>query len=627
MVEGRPDDRVPCEDFATCGAAQFQNSRHAKNQKQQDSYFVVEDFGATFGINFGPGQRVALYGVADGHGEFGEICANFVRRNFPSQVAQSPHFAASRFGDALLEAFTQTELLQQSAGLPLWASGACVSAALVSSTHIVVANCGDCRCVLSVRGVAEDLSNDHNVENANPQEIRRVLNSGGTIMPDKRVTMAGAPGRLATTRSLGDYWAKPQGQPERHVISGLPEIRIVARKPGEQFLFLASDGIFGFMSSQDVVTLCMKASCQVPQSTPLSRLAHAVLCTAVNARRSDDNCTIVIVDLSRLELAAGEAGLPLKQPPEMGLPCGVRTSAHGGYPSHPDTPQNPSLSNSLTGAHPRTPLEDESEASFSSVLAPDEVCWCPWCWRQNRDGNPEHVVLGSFEKWRLHMHEQHFDKLGGAYGPDELVPCYWCCRPCVTKKGQARSANSLPFWGSHERVCRENPNKPPLLGQSRNADGCRPPPSASDSDSPKRGCRGRCGTSGGSPSSGGEYAAHPRVARTDGESPKNGYQRRFAAGDGSFISGGENYPHIRAGDKSIGVLGRTDTSSIFDSVNGSSSHSGCGGCRRHAAGHQPLIAARRDQGGRHPHHSDSAGIPSHEVVAAGAASPQRRRAL
>merc|ERR1740121_1709272 len=86
--------------------------------------------------------------------------------------------------------------------------------------------------------------------------------------------------------------------------------------------------------------------------------------------------------------------------------------------------------------------------------------------RQNRDGNSENVVLGSVEKWRCHMHDQHFDKLGGcSYGPEEVVPCHWCCRPCVTEQGQHKSMNRLPFWGSHERVCRENPNKPGLPGE------------------------------------------------------------------------------------------------------------------------------------------------------------------
>jgi len=75
----------------------------------QDSYFVVEDMGVTFGVRLGGVDRVALYGhmlrsrncsyifpflwqpkiwhvlklygkgVADGHGECGELCAAFIR--------------------------------------------------------------------------------------------------------------------------------------------------------------------------------------------------------------------------------------------------------------------------------------------------------------------------------------------------------------------------------------------------------------------------------------------------------------------------------------------------------------------------------------------------------------------
>merc|ERR1712183_1029228 len=88
--------------------------------------------------------------------------------------------------------------------------------------------------------------------------------------------------------------------------------------------------------------------------------------------------------------------------------------------------------NGYEDSHDKCAGKDDSDVSLSSLVAPDEVCWCPWCWKQNRDGQPENVVLGSFERWRLHMPEQHFDRLGGAYGPDEVVPCYWCCRPCAT---------------------------------------------------------------------------------------------------------------------------------------------------------------------------------------------------
>lgn len=490
---------MPCEDFATCGVAQFQNRRFPKNAKQQDSYFVVEDMGVTFGVRLGGVDRVALYGVADGHGECGELCAAFIRRYLPTQLAQSRHFAEGRLDAAMLEAFLQTELLQQSSGLLLWASGACVTAAAVSPTSIVVANCGDCRCVVEEQGAAQELSSDHNVQNATPEELRRVLAAGGTITPDKRVTIAGAPGRLATTRAFGDAWAKQQGPPENHIITAMPEVRSIARHPGQHHLVLASDGVYGFMSSQDVVSLCVSTASKLSPVAPLSGISHVIVCTAV-ARRSDDNCTCLVVDLPRVD-GKPNAPAPPPWPKEIETrleaapdPANALQAARGkmwvanGAPPAPKMgdedsflprtrPTRPRRSGDelvhSNGIRPKEVVKEDSDRTSipSSTAAPEEVCWCPWCWGMNQEGEAENRLLGSFEQWRLHMHEHHFDRLAVAYAGDEIVPCYWCCRPCVTKKGQHKSSNRLPFWGSHERVCRENPSKPVLPGQARSSEG------------------------------------------------------------------------------------------------------------------------------------------------------------
>ncbi|CAK9097395.1 Protein phosphatase 2C homolog 2 (PP2C-2) [Durusdinium trenchii] len=482
-----PEESVPCEDFATCGVAQFQNRQFPKNAKQQDSYFVVEDMGVTFGVRLGGVDSVALYGVADGHGECGELCAAFVRRHLPTQLAQSRHFAEGRLDAAMHEAFLQTELLQQSSGLPLWASGACVSAAAVSRHNIVVANCGDCRCVLEEQGAAQELSSDHNVQNATPEELRRVLAAGGTITPDQRVTIAGAPGRLATTRAFGDAWAKQQGPPEKHIITAIPEVRSIPRRPEQRFLLLASDGVFGFMSSQEVVSLCVATASQLPPVAPLSSLSHAIVCSAV-ARRSDDNCTCLVVDLPRVDGTPNVPSLRSETRPnwvnsEMQEEVeSIKMSASNGMPpAHTKIEEDASLVRPKQGRlddhsngvrHKEGLKEDSDRTSIpSSPTAPEEVCWCPWCWGMNQEGEAENRVLGSFERWRLHMHEHHFDRLAVAYAADEIVPCYWCCRPCVTKRGQHKNSNRLPFWGSHERVCRENPSKPVLPGQARSSEG------------------------------------------------------------------------------------------------------------------------------------------------------------
>ena len=118
----------------------------------------------------------------------------------------------------------------------------------VSPSSIVVANCGDCRCVMSLASSETETTPDAlqffmlwilgfgragcgpraflgsqcpecdargdpessvwSVAHRVLQELRRVLAAGGTITPDKRVTIAGAPGRLVGPR---DFWIKIWG--------------------------------------------------------------------------------------------------------------------------------------------------------------------------------------------------------------------------------------------------------------------------------------------------------------------------------------------------------------------------------------------------------------------------------
>ncbi|CAE7288456.1 unnamed protein product [Symbiodinium necroappetens] len=238
-----------------------------------------------------------------------------------------------------------------------------------------------------------------------------------------------------------------------------------------------------------MLCLCLSRAQQLP-SSPLSAVSHALVCAAV-ARRSDDNCTCLVVDLSRVELSSVPEQGKRQRPPVLEVPGPDLAEQVPYWKQKPDDyrrdgdVQHARFGHSLPTAEKSTPegahrarhadgpREDSEQTSLppSSPATADEVCWCPWCCGMSQEGKPENLILGSFERWRLHMHEHHFDKLGLAYAADEIVPCYWCCRPCVTKKGQLKSGNRLPFWGSHERVCRENPSKPVLPGQARSSEG------------------------------------------------------------------------------------------------------------------------------------------------------------
>lgn len=67
--------------------------------------------------------------------------------------------------------------------------------ALIRGNDLYVANAGDSRCVLSVNGVAVDMTEDHDPKN--PGERRRIIEAGGKVH-DGRVQ-----GDLNLSRAFG----------------------------------------------------------------------------------------------------------------------------------------------------------------------------------------------------------------------------------------------------------------------------------------------------------------------------------------------------------------------------------------------------------------------------------------
>ena len=88
---------------------------------------------------------------------------------------------------------------------------------LITPTHVYCANAGDSRSVMSKRGQAHELSEDHKPDL--PLERSRILASGHNV-EDGRVD-----GIIAISRAIGDWEYKdPKLTPEKMAVSGMPEI-------------------------------------------------------------------------------------------------------------------------------------------------------------------------------------------------------------------------------------------------------------------------------------------------------------------------------------------------------------------------------------------------------------------
>ncbi|CAF2334493.1 unnamed protein product [Rotaria sp. Silwood2] len=127
-------------------------------------------------------------------------------------------------------------------------SGCTAVVTLLRDKQLFVANAGDSRCVVCRNGRAIEMSIDHKPEDL--QERARIEKAGYKVTLDGRVS-----GGLNLSRAIGDHAYKktPKLPPEEQAITALPDIRTLTLEDQDEFMVIACDGIWNFMSSQDVV--------------------------------------------------------------------------------------------------------------------------------------------------------------------------------------------------------------------------------------------------------------------------------------------------------------------------------------------------------------------------------------
>ncbi|KAL9335687.1 hypothetical protein Peur_072868 [Populus x canadensis] len=181
--------------------------------------------------------------------------------------------------------------------------GSTAVVAVLSPEHIIVANCGDSRAVLSRGGRAIPLSADHKPDRSD--ELARIEAAGGRVI---FLNGARVEGILAMSRAIGDKYLKP-------VVIAEPEITFTKREPEDECLILASDGLWDVLSSDlacQVARECLREKNPPAKARPQieeegagalypsrSMLAAALLTRLALGRRSADNISVIVVDLKR----------------------------------------------------------------------------------------------------------------------------------------------------------------------------------------------------------------------------------------------------------------------------------------------------------------------------------------
>eukprot|EP00307_Rebecca_sp_RCC1486_P012012 CAMPEP_0119409122 /NCGR_PEP_ID=MMETSP1335-20130426/2482_1 /TAXON_ID=259385 /ORGANISM="Chrysoculter rhomboideus, Strain RCC1486" /LENGTH=357 /DNA_ID=CAMNT_0007433451 /DNA_START=70 /DNA_END=1143 /DNA_ORIENTATION=- len=209
-------------------------------------------------------RSTACFAVFDGHGASGDSCSHFTATAMRLVLESHPALMTEP-QRALRESFLRVDgLLKCEESVDSEVSGTTATVALLSGSTLHLAWVGDSRAVLARSALAKDgskaytaidLSRDHKPDSK--LEHARICARGGYVTPAQewggpaRVWMTPArelPG-LAMSRSIGDHVATPIG------VVADPELTSHELTPSDEFLILASDGVWEFIDSQTAVDI------------------------------------------------------------------------------------------------------------------------------------------------------------------------------------------------------------------------------------------------------------------------------------------------------------------------------------------------------------------------------------
>jgi protein phosphatase 2C family protein 2/3 len=251
----------------------------------EDTHICIPDLAKNFNCNFFGDEIISFYGVFDGHG--GKGASQFVRDNLPRIIAEDADFPI-QLEKVVTRSFVETDhIFANSCSLhSSLSSGTTALTAIIFGRSLLVANAGDCRAVLSKKGVAIELSKDH-TPYCEKERIR--VESLGGFIDDGYLN-----GQLGVTRALGNWHIKGLKQePGKRVgpLSAEPELKLTTLTKEDEFLIIGSDGIWEVFRSQNAVDFVRR---KLQEHNDVKLCCKQVVEEAIK-RGATDNLTVVIV--------------------------------------------------------------------------------------------------------------------------------------------------------------------------------------------------------------------------------------------------------------------------------------------------------------------------------------------
>ncbi|XP_020694345.1 probable protein phosphatase 2C 74 isoform X1 [Dendrobium catenatum] len=245
-------------------------SRRGTRHRMEDGYVAI--------TNIHEDSKQAVFGVLDGHG--GRACVDFVSQKLGNNIIKALEEVKEdneedKLESAIKTAYLTTDREFLSQGV---SSGTCVATILIKDGKLHVSNAGDCRVVMSKKGVADVLTSDHRPERED--ERIRIENSGGYVSCYNGVWRV--QDSLAISRAIGDVNMK------KWIISE-PETRIIQLNKDCEFLIMASDGLWDKVSNQEAVDVVRQRKNSMQACKDLVEISCS--------RGNRDDVTVMVVDL------------------------------------------------------------------------------------------------------------------------------------------------------------------------------------------------------------------------------------------------------------------------------------------------------------------------------------------
>lgn len=257
------------------------SSMQGKRSSQEDDYLMRASL--PFAKHF------SFFSVFDGHG--GSATSKVCEAEFLSQLKGARDWTQPVFpheiGDVLTSAYMNFDAcLRKKCGNAHETAGSTALSAIVSPTHIVIANLGGCRAVLVRGGKVLVMSNEHKPKNK--LESQRIKAAGGSIYRGRVM------GELAVSRAFGSFSLKDSDDlaPEKQMVSCQPDTRTIERSLEDDYLVLASDGVWDVMSNEECVKFITSG---LNKGKKLQSITDSLLDLCLQ-KRSRDNMTMMVVD-------------------------------------------------------------------------------------------------------------------------------------------------------------------------------------------------------------------------------------------------------------------------------------------------------------------------------------------